>query len=326
MLLAFLLYSISVATLHEDFAMAHASFMLMFGVFKAGGGFFAISTGQSALSFVLRNGIARGVLALTWVYIAALYFDAALTVTTALAIPIAVVWLRSFDGHVSGDSRWSLINALLPSLSICVVGFGTYIGNSFPYSLINVKPPIGEFYTLIILLLGCAYALRDVLSKTIIETLSVTVSPLVLLTFSSLGLFLADWDFIIYRAAEGVSQLCLFVLSSSWGLKFVRTITIFRLNAAIFFGYAVIVLIHLLLGDAVAIFSGYFIFAYYMTVFYLLKISQNMEIGFVVFALVSVAILKFFGFLYFTVFALAPHISFFVFRAFVSRPWLFTRH
>lgn len=296
---SFTLYSICIFYFNENFAVTHASFMLVFGVFKSGAGFEAISTGASALSYVTKNLITRIFLSLTWLYLLAIFVDMKLTLIVLLSIPIGLLWLKSFDGHILGSNAWSIIYSLIPSVTVGILGVFLLLG--FESTLFVIE---GNQKILVGILVGALimyfFHLRGSLKNTLSEMLHATVSPLLVLAMANFNSGSNGFEFILYKIFEGLSQVILFVLSSGKSKKILEYFNFSKLSLIVF-----IVLLcslgvsHFLGGYLSHLIFGAFILCYYLSSFFVVKYMNHVNFVLIPMILLVTVLLEKVGFFLF---------------------------
>ena len=275
--LSFTIYSLCVFYFKESYALSHASLMLVFGVFKSGAGFEAISSGASALRYVRKNLITRIVLSLSWLYLIALFLDVKLTPLVLLSIPVALLWLKSFDGHILGITSWSLVYSLTPIITSALLGFSFLVGINSTFLDIDENQ---SFFTAInvIILLICIFNLRGSLKNTFSEMLHATVSPLLILGMTNMNVGNNAVQFVIYKMFEGFSQIIIFILSSSRSKKIIEYFNFAKLSLIVFIVLLCSLGISHFLGEYLShLIFGTFIFCYYLSSFFVVKFIDHVN-------------------------------------------------
>ena len=297
--LSFTLYAISIFYFNEKFAVTHASLMLVFGVFKSGAGFEAISSGASAFGYVKKRLIVRIFLSLIWLSLFAIFFDMKLTLLATLSIPTALLWLRSFDGHIMGSKVWSIANSLVPSVNIVILGLMLALG------LEEANFVFEEEYESVIgiligLLLVCLLFLRCSLKNTLAEILHSTVSPLLVFCMVTYNFGSNGFEFILYKTFEGLSQVILFVLSSGKSKNILKHFNFLHLSLIVFLILCLSLGIGNFIGGHLAyIIFGAFIFCYYLSGFFIVRFLNDINFIFILLILCTLIPLRMFGLSYF---------------------------
>lgn len=293
---SFVIYSLCVFYFKESFAVTHASLMLVFGVFKSGAGFEAISSGANALNYVTKNLKVRIVLSLAWLYLIAFFFEARLTPAVLLSIPISLLWLRSFDGHIQGSNAWSLVHSLIPSVTVGILGIFFLLGLEGSFFVIDRYQKFLAV-TCMGALIICFFFLRESLKNTLSEILHATVSPFLVLCMANINFGSNEFKFVLYKTFEGLSQIILFILSSGKSKKIIQYFNFSRLSLMIFIVLLCSsVISHFLGGYLSYLIFGAFIFCYYLSSFFVVKFIDHVNFVLISLILVVIVLLEKIGF------------------------------
>lgn len=285
MMLSLVAYSLCVFKFKTDFVVIHASILIVFGVFKAGAGFEAISTGRSSLDFVLSNWILRIFLTFSWLGLMVVVSDLNLTYSLFLGFLLSLVWLISFDGHIAGNQFLSFINALVPTMLAISVGTAMFFGFSYGFEF-----PFPGSYLLIIssvVFLLCLMLLGQAMKNTVGETLHCTISPIILFALSSTYMDSKGYEFVFFRVCEGLAQISVFVLSSARGDQSIKdsNLKVIGFGCLVLFGiFAVFSQFNTEIG--VILFSSIFVLFYFLLAYIVVRYFSQWSFKFVFLAFV----------------------------------------
>lgn len=286
-------YAYCIFLFSVDYAVAHASIMLIFGVFKSGAGFETISTGNSAYHFILRNLISRFIISSCCLYIAALFFNYIITISVIIGFVAAVIWVKAFDMHYSGKYLGSLIYSLIPFFICSFLGVFFYFGQN--ELNINIYFEKNFFFIFAILALTASLlSLKNSAEKTITESLHSTISPFFVIILSKIYIDNNEEVFIIYKGFEAIAQISIFVLSSAFG-RSLPDYSLKEIGISMFLLTFPILLFKNFLGIYFeVIFFGILILSYYISSFFIVRNNEYINKYFIsVFLLMVLINVKF---------------------------------
>lgn len=285
MIFSLIAYSVCVLYFSTDFVIVYASLLIVFGAFKSGAGFEAIATGISAFRYISSTWGIRVFLALSWLGVMAAISNVKIAPILPFGLLFSFLWLRSFDGHLSGQKIWSGVNGLLPVIMIVSVGvFFLQFTSSLVFDISYRREYLFAFSVVVFLI--CLVALGDSKTNTISEIMHCSVSPLILFSLSSVYIDTNGLEFIFYRICEGLAQLSIFVLTASRKNSPLAKSVAPMLVVVCFFIFLIgIVISNYILHSGRAVIFGIFILFYYITAFVIVRYFSKWSIGFIFMAL-----------------------------------------
>ena len=290
------LYSLSVFFFNINFVLLHAATILVFGAFKAGAGFEAISTGNSSYIYVKNNLFVRVSLAISWSFIISFFSKTAILPLSFLGLSISILWLRSFDGHLKGSNFWSIIYSLSSVITIIFVALICFIDISNIGEINASKSKLG-FYVSSLIFLTCLFSLRNNLFNTSSEIFHASISPLIVFYMTSYFVDTNGTPFIFYKGFEGMAQVILFLLSSSIGLKLIEKYDLKKINLIMIFFLLCIFLLDELYENIFSAFVfGVFIFIYFIASFLFVRKANKYNLLFILSVILAILILNIYGY------------------------------
>lgn len=291
MVLAVLVYSYFVLIFSSDYAVSHASIMLIFGIFKAGGGFEAISTGKSAYQFVKRSLIKRVLIVINVFYIFSYFFENQFTVSLIIGLLVALIWLHSFDAHIKGKYLGSFFYSL--NSVIVTVALGIFyifeINDFIRFEIQHTEISLISSFCILIFLL---ITLKKSAEQTLSEMLHSSISPLMIFILSSNYQNLNDEIYIIYKGFEATAQILLFILSSALGRQ-LPVSNIIHLSVCMFIPYLVVFMMNGFFGKYFdVLFYGILIVSYFLASFFIVRDHTKLNIYFIILFLFVLLILS----------------------------------